>query len=567
MNTRISLFQLQAWMTPLADVMIFLGLAIALLILGRRFSTPLFFRIAGFVFGFFAFLSILFRFSWLATYAALLLAAGLGIQCSRWMAPHAQKLQRLVSLSLPWLVGVVLALAGGVHAKEYFQERQLIAKLPPAATKSPNVLLIVMDTVRAENLSLHGYKRQTSPQLERLAKRGVVFNRAVATASWTLPSHASIFTGLYLNELPKGWTRLTDSGIDSPALAETLSQRGYTTGAFVANLIACDRDSGLERGFVRYEDYPISLGQIALSSALASAATSSGSATKLRRLLGGGDLMNRKTAASINEDFLSWLNRQEERPFFAFINYFDAHSPYLPPAPFSEKFGPRPKPKALMKVSKYLDRLTTDGAAAVDQNLDQEQLAAQLSAYDSAIAYVDHHVGLLLDQLEKRRVLENTLVIITSDHGEEFGEHGVFGHGWNLQWLSVHVPLLVLFPSSIPANKIVNEPVSLRDIEATVRDLTNIKGQTSSGGASLARYWDGRVTNLSESGALSELGGHRDDSKWTMKSLTVGRYHYIRHGNGREELFDTESDALGERNLAETDEGRRVCERFRWAQA
>lgn len=563
-GARISLFQHSVWMAGVADVTIFVSVAIFLFILGLRWPNLLSLRKVGFVFAFLGFLSLLFRISWLGGYASLVLAAGLGVQACRLMAAHAEGFKRLVRWTLPGLVAIVTILTVAVFVREQQHEQSLLAGLPPPPANAPNVLLIVLDTVRAENLSLHGYQRKTTPRLEEFAKRAAVFERAVATASWTLPSHASIFTGRYLKELPKGWTRLTDSDIKAPSLAETFSDRGYTTAGFVANLIACDRDSGLERGFIRYEDYPISLGEITLSSSLGRTITSSTNSTKLRRFLGGGDLLNRKTAATINHDFLSWLDHKGERPFFAFINYFDAHSPYLPPEPFTEKFGPRPRPKAALKLSRYLDALTTDGAASVDKNLDQQQLQAQLNAYDAAIAYVDHNLGLLIDELEKRRILENTLVIITSDHGEEFGEHGVFGHGWNLHWLTVHVPLLISFPTRVPSGKVISEPVSLRDILATVGDVLDMEGNESFPGNSLARYWDDtRRPHDEVSGPLSELGGHAQDYKGTLKSITEGRYHYIRHSDGREELFDIENDSFEKQNLADGNEGRQVCARFR----
>jgi arylsulfatase A-like enzyme len=208
--------------------------------------------------------------------------------------------------------------------------------------------------------------------------------------------------------------------------------------------------------------------------------------------------------------------------------------------------------------------MNTEGAATVDNDILKEQLQAQLNAYDAAIAYIDHNLGLLFAELERRRVLDNTLVIITSDHGEEFGEHGVLGHGWNLHWLTTHVPLIISFPSRVPGGKVVREPVSLRDIVATVGDVLGLEGSTSMPGMTLARYWDGRpLTPDLNSDVLSELGGHAQDYKGTVKSITVGRYHYIRHGNGREELFDIENDALEKQNLANDSDGRQACARLR----
>jgi arylsulfatase A-like enzyme len=193
------------------------------------------------------------------------------------------------------------------------------------------------------------------------------------------------------------------------------------------------------------------------------------------------------------------------------------------------------------------------------------ELAAEVAAYEESIAYMDAQLDVLIDSLDAHGELDNTLIIVTSDHGEEFGEHGVFGHGFNLHWLPLHVPLLVSLPSRVPAGKVVREPVSLRDIAATVVDLLKIDGMTPYPGNSLARQWDGAAGSggtMAEA-VLSEIGGHAHDSKWPGKSLVAGRYHYIKNGEGREMLYDIENDPFEKHDLAQTEEGRRVCERFR----
>src|SRR5262249_43485980 len=138
-----------------------------------------------------------------------------------------------------------------------WSEHRRTAALPPPAPAARNVLLLVWDTVRAQNLSLHGYSRRTTPNLQRLAARGVQFRHAFATAPWTLPSHASLFTGRWPHELSANWKTPLDEQV--PTLAGRLSSRGYDTAGFVANLDFCSRETGLGRGFVHYEDYPLSI--------------------------------------------------------------------------------------------------------------------------------------------------------------------------------------------------------------------------------------------------------------------------------------------------------------------
>ena len=214
----------------------------------------------------------------------------------------------------------------------------------------------MLDTVAAEHLSLHGYKRPTSPTIDELAARGIRFDRAQATSSWTLPSHASMFTGRWPHELSAGW--LTPLDGTYPTLAEFLGSRGYATAGFVANYSYCASDSGLARGFAAYQDYIFPRLTAFKTAALVDRSVDGlqaverfledrldidifeGAGERLWRLFNA----DRKEAAVVNREFLDWLSRrrQPERPFFAFLNYFDAHSPYELPATGSTASGPSP---------------------------------------------------------------------------------------------------------------------------------------------------------------------------------------------------------------------------------
>ena len=201
----------------------------------------------------------------------------------------------------------------------------------------------MLDTVRRDRLSLYGYRRPTTPNLERLAKNGIRFDRARATAPWTLPSHASFFTGRWPHELDVQW--LTPLRTSAPLLAEYMGSRGYATAGFVANTGYCSYDTGLARGFTYYEDY--SLKKLAfLRTAVfvkeMSEAYRSRSATPTNQVFCDPvpELVKRwffadarKDASSINRAFLDWLARrpEETRPFFVFLNYMDAHAPYKLP--------------------------------------------------------------------------------------------------------------------------------------------------------------------------------------------------------------------------------------------
>jgi arylsulfatase A-like enzyme len=195
------------------------------------------------------------------------------------------------------------------------------------------------------------------------------------------------------------------------------------------------------------------------------------------------------------------------------------------------------------------------------------ELGAELSAYDGTIAHLDQQVWALLRELEKRGILKDTLVIITSDHGEEFGEHGLYRHGKTLYWPALHVPLLISFPARVPADMIVRTPVSLRDLPATVLDLIKLEGGDIFPGSSLVRYWNGSRDDGGPptSPVLSEV--HFSGGGPKMTSLVADGRHYIRRhlkdGKSPESLYDFESDPWEQRDLAGSEEGRRALTRFR----
>jgi len=421
-----------------------------------------------------------------------------------------------------------------LHAR--FGERSRGAQVAGA----PNVLFLILDTVRAQDLSLYGYGRLTSPEIERLASTGVTFDRAMAPAPWTLSSHASMFTGVAPDRLSADFHAPLDAA--SPTIAEVLGARGYATGGFVANLDYTTRASGLDRGFTVYRDHPLSPGLFLSSSYWIREA-----ATPILRALGVHGALVGKSAVQVNREFLSWMP-SDGRPFFAFLNYFDAHTPYKLEPPYDRKFrdpGPR------YWRFKPWERSYSDA--------DLEEFR---DSYNSAIAYEDAQVGALLREMERRGVLRNTLVILASDHGEHFGEHGgIISHGNSLYLPLLHVPLVISYPPRVPAGIRVRPAVSLQDIAATILDVLDFSTEPEMPGRSLARYWNGQagdsaVNDDSVTAIFSELTfndfSHRSDpiQKGPMQSLMQGRLHYIRNGDGSEELYDYVADADERTNLA-----------------
>ncbi len=555
------------WMTPLSYVLFFVGIGLVLQGIAWKWPRLVSLRTTVFLFTFLAAFSFLFLwYPRLHKLAILFLALGLAVQAARLSATRAEGVQRLVGRTVGWMAGLVLVMAVGLHGWRALVEHGEMAKLAPARAQAPNVLLIVLDTVRAQSLSVYGYQRPTTPQLEKLAKRGVRFERAISTAPWTAPAHASMFTGRWPHELSTDWKTMHLKPLDAthPTLAEVLGARGYATAGFVANVEMAGYETGLSRGFTHYEDYPVSAAEVVLSSSLGRLITMS---PKLRSLVDYYDVPSRKTAANINEAFLDWQAGQPGRPFFAFLNYFDAHEPYLPPQPFDSMFGP---------VSPRKNHLTLHLRAHLAKREDKDEMSpqeiqAEVDAYESAIAYMDHQLGHLFDELEKRKILDNTVVIITSDHGEQFGEHGLFEHVNSLYLPLLHVPLLISYPDAVPAGLSVSEPVSLRNLPSTVGELVGLKESVSFPGGSLSRFWSNTPESrsleieplLSEVEFMPGVPESWPIIKGDMKSLVLSQYHYIKNGDGREELYDWKTDPGEERDLAASVEGRQILVSFR----
>jgi arylsulfatase A-like enzyme len=422
----------------------------------------------------------------------------------------------------------------------------------------------VLDNVRAASMSLYGHERPTTPNLERLAGQGTCFTRAFSTAPWTLPSHASMFTGQWCHLLCVSWDRALD-GTD-PTLAEYLTAHGYATAGFVANTYYCNARYGLDRGFARYEDYyenrTISPFEVAASSGLGKLLLSAlGIPTKVFE---DARASVRKTAAMINRDLLDWLaGRPLERPFFAFLNYFDAHAPFSPPEGPDPRFDraalpQKRKDEILAKYKKFMNKELTPADGPPEQ-IERAAVELYRDSYESCIAYLDRNIGLLFDELRRRGLLENTLAIVTSDHGEHFMEHGFMGHGLSLYRREVQVPLLIFPPSGTPVARTVDEPVSLRDLPATIVDLLRLDDRSPFPGRSLAPYCrsgttalpSGQVPLLCEVGHQKKipLQGMIPATMGPVKSIIAEGKVYIRNHDEREELFDLLNDPLEQHNL------------------
>jgi arylsulfatase A-like enzyme len=544
------------WREPLAAVAFMTAVA-AICALGRR-AWPYWFRWTGllclelFIGGF----SALLRVPSLYWGASAALAAGVAFQCTRVAARHVTVVRTLIRVILvPGLVGLVLAM-GLVPGLSYWRDRRALRRFDLSAGKAPNVLLIVLDTVRAENLSAYGYSRPTTPVLAELAARGVLFSRAVSPAPWTLPAHASLFTGRWPHELSTDWMWPLDRTY--PTLAEEFSSRGYLTAGFCANVHYCSYETGLTRGFAHYEDYSVPLRH----------ALADGPLDQFIRIFAPPPDEDRdgksRPAPIISETFLSWLDRSRDagtgQPFFAFLNYFDAHRPYTSPEEFHARFSTPGAPYTPNLLPRSGPRRPWDANA----------IRGSEDAYDASIAYLDSEIGQLIGELRQRGLLEQTVIAITSDHGEEFGEHGVIGHGNSLYRSTLMVPLVIIAPGRAPENRRVDVPVSTRDLPRTLLDLAQRGAASRIPGRSLTRFWDGTPAGaLDDVPVLSTLryGPRLPDwypvSRGPLRSVIDQGWHYIVQRDGEEELYDFDSDVLEEHNLAIDERGRPVAAKLR----
>jgi arylsulfatase A-like enzyme len=393
---------------------------------------------------------------------------------------------------------------------------------------APGVVLISIDTLRSDHLGCYGYQRPTSPNIDAEAARGARFQAAVAPASWTLPTHMSMLTSLYpsFHKLEKGGkvgsTRLDES---EPTLGELLHQAGYASAGFVANPFL-DASWGFGRGFDIY-----------------------------RREAADASLQSRRAAL-----WIEWHRYLSGRglapvPFFLFVHYIDPHEPYAAPPPFQERFAPG-YGGSLSARNRLVSRFL------VDDFQSSEDFTYVVGLYDAEVSYVDDSLAAIFDALKRTGARENTLVIITSDHGEEFKDHGSMGHKQTLFDEMIVVPLVISWPARIAAGTIVERQVSLLDIAPTVRSAAGAGAVGLEQGINLlphlAAPGSAAATPLPERSLFSELGplGVKWEGRDYRRAVRTDGlkliFTYDASGIFRRELYDLKTDPREKNNLWES---------------
>lgn len=534
------------WMIPAAHLLVF-ALAMLLLLGGRRiwrYAGTLPFSV-GVLAGLMAY-SVVVALEWLHPLAAPVVAAGVGVQAGRMARGRFGRLvtraaaPTAATLGVVFLVVLVTSFVGPRRAED-----RALGMLPPPGEGHPNILLIILDTVRARSMGLYDPALANTPALDRLAADGVVFDRAYAPSPWTLPSHGTMFTGHWPQAHGADWTRPLDDRY--PVVAEHMAQAGYVTVGFVGNILWGGPEFGLARGFLHYESYPVNLGQIVLS---ASIGRELASLDGPRAWLGLDLPLNAVPAPEVTDNFLDWHADRPDRPYFAFLNYFDAHEP-VSPAPGQPEFAPITHRTGLLSGSL--------AQFAVPPGASGQRLArAYRAGYEATIAEVDAQLGRLFDALERRGDLDSTVVVIAGDHGEVIGEHGIFGHNNSVYLPTLWVPLVIRYPDSVPAGLRVEADAGLRNLPATIVELAGVAADAPFPGRSLSRHW---ATAGEAAGPVDTIYSHLTATAavppWTpaargpeMHSLIRDEHHYILNGDGTEELYEIESDRRETENLA-----------------
>jgi arylsulfatase A-like enzyme len=378
----------------------------------------------------------------------------------------------------------------------------------------PDIVLITLDTTRADRLGCYGYGGETTPNLDRVAKEAVVYTRAYSTTSWTFPAHASLFTGkftashgaryhpegsLLLTSVvsgPERWGQLRVRGLGEGerTLAAILSEAGYSTGAVVAGPWL-KRVMGLDGGFGHYDDDGIAS-------------------------------MNGRPAPQVTDRALAWIAGNTAPPFFLFLNYFDPHQP-------------------LKAHRGFIRDLPAGGGSKVPKG-QRSQL------YDSEIRFMDHHLGRLFQGLRRLDRYERSWIIITSDHGELLGEHGLIGHANTLHEEIVHVPLIVKYPSGEGPTGTDDSEVQLVDVFATILDRLGLAVPPGVQGNPLNEVRHPVIAELFPLEFMRRaLRDSTEEWRGDVRTLHRGDYKFVWSSLGRHQLFDLSVDAQESENLVE----------------
>lgn len=360
--------------------------------------------------------------------------------------------------------------------------------------EGPNVIILLIDALRRDHLGVYGYHRNTSPNIDRFSEEAVVFKKPISPSPYTYASVATLFTSLYPSEhgvVRYGYKKADCLNYEFVTLAEALREKGYITGAFTANLLVC---KGLlfDQGFDAFNPSIDLAGQIG--------------SNKLR-------------APKLNEKALKWIHKNRQKPFFIYLHYMDVHAPYEPPKPYDSLFK---------------------SAEEINEDVDQ---------YDGEIRFTDYHIARFLKKLEEYNLLNNSIIVITADHGEAFREHGFTDHGNSVYNEEIEIPLIVRFPESITCQGPKQDRTELIDLSATILHILDCHLPYSNDGRNLLRVSDNRMF-FSE-----KLWARKNDKRPLEIAMIKNDFKaiYMVDEEKVTELYDLKRDGLEKENLGDLD--------------
>ncbi len=546
------------WVSPLFDLCFLVAVALLVSCAMWLFPRLRWQKLVLVLFPAFAFFVVLSVTGRIQLRGTAVLALGLGFVVSRWreQAPQAQLGWFRRTLRPLCLCAGILA-AGSLLWGPLWEHVQL-ARLPARQSAHPSILLIVLDSLRADRLGSYGHHGETTPFLDEFARRSLRFEKAIAPSSWTLPSHISLFTGRLPSE--HGATIDPYDG-RFPTLAQVLTSKGYATAGFVANSMLVTSAQGMDGGLIRWENIFVGFVDNIRR-------TSVGRVVEVKlfaRYNFPTHPPGHMDAPEVNRRFLRWLDTRPQRPFFVFLNYMEMHEPYNPPPPYASRFLKDFKPKRFISRSE-LSKLPYAEAKRI---LDGE--------YDATLAYLDAELRNLFEELQRRKLEEDVIVAITSDHGQSLGRHGLIGHRTSLYRQQIWVPLLIAYSPKTPPGLVVSKPVGLASIPATLLELAGLDASAFPA-PSLVPLWadsNPRRGSESQATAVSELAGSSrpptaeqirrgvPSALGWVKSLVTSEWHLILQQNGKVELYDWGSDPAELHNLADSPENRALLEDLR----
>lgn len=396
----------------------------------------------------------------------------------------------------------------------------------PPPSGAPNVLLVSIDTLRADHLHAYGYARETSPTIDRLAAEGALFETVLAPSSWTLPSHITLLTAMPPREHGVRKQRQRLRG-EAKSLAEVFRDEGYDTAGFVAGPFLSS-SHGFDQGFDVYDESTVSEGGL-------------GASHRGRT--------SPRLVTLVTDWLRSWRREPERKPFFVFLHMWDPHYDFNPPPPYDTLFDPD-----------YEGTITGDDfelGKTIHREMNPRDLEHVIALYDGEIRYTDDHLGEIIAFLDRIGQLDDTIVVVTSDHGEEFFEHGHKGHAKALFDESLRVPFVVRHPRSVAAGRRLGGVVRLMDVAPTVLGLAGVTAPDDFGSrlgpVHADRDLSPWLTGAEVSTPFPRLRAYGDHGLYPAAMSVRSDTRKLIKTKGQTMVFDVEADPAEQNDLGDAD--------------